>query len=70
MGGACAGSEHLHGFAAVTVYGDPLAIQFTGQAVNVLDILYRGAVRQVYGFGYGIVRVFLKGSLHTQMIFR
>ena len=64
---AFAGGQHLQALAAVAVHGDALAAFLVGQPVDVVDVLFGGAVGQVHGLGHGVVGMALEGGLHAQV---
>ena len=62
-----AGAQHLLRLAAVAIDGDAFAAQGVGGLVGFRHIRHAGIVREVDGFGNGIVGVFLESGLHPHV---
>ena len=63
-----AGGEDLHVAGAVAVDGDPLAVRFVGEPVDLFHVLVGGGVGEVDGLGDGVVGVALEGRLHPDVV--
>ena len=61
--------QHLESAAAIPVNGDPFTAQTISQEVSIGDIGELGLMVKIDRFGNRVVRVFLKGGLHPDMLF-
>ena len=62
-------AQNLRIAAVVAVDGNAFAPQFPGEEIHFLHIAVGGALGEVYGFGYGVVRMALESGLHTDVPF-